>query len=325
LIFAPKNLTLVLRKTILLLLTALTLIFTVSHSSAGLGWNLAQLRQQYGNPSLDREEIGGRTGYVFTIEDHVIVAFFFKTKVSRIIYICRNGSVFNWGKARALLGANAPDAIWGDASRNEADNTDRVNGKTDGVETYYALLTEDGKMLVIWTKEDDETGRTTPKPDPPPLLSVMGSNEKNPDEIIAEQVSNPETESAPKASQPDVPTNATLSPPELRPDSVRVIHTKIRHIRPWTSMPHRQVDPETRLIALWHQSLRHAKSRGVTRFSPRTKGQRRKSDTPPRSAIDASLGEKSSTADDALEKQVRRIEPRAPLRPQKLSLRFPAL
>ncbi|MEA3146500.1 MAG: hypothetical protein QOI53_2029 [Verrucomicrobiota bacterium] len=210
------------------------------------------------------------------------------------MYICRNGSVFNWGKARALLGANAPDAIWGDASRNEADNTYRVNGTTDGVETYYARLTEDGKMLVIWTKEDDETGRTTAKPDAPPLLSVMGSNEKNPGEIVAEQVSSPESESAPKASQLDVQTSATLSPPELRPDSVRVIHTKIRHIRLWTSMPHRHVDAETRLIALWHQSLRHAKSQGVKRLSHSNKGQRRKSDTPPRSAIDAVLGRKAA-------------------------------
>ena len=264
------------RKTILSLLTALSLIFTVSHSSAGLGLTLAQFRQQYGNPSLDQEEIGGRTGYVFAKEDYVIVAFFLKTKVSRIMYICRNGSVFNWGKARALLGANAPDAIWGDASRNEADNTYRVNGTTDGVETYYARLTEDGKMLVIWTKEDDETGRTTAKPDAPPLLSVMGSNENNPGEIVAEQVSSPESESAPKASQLDVQTSATLSPPELRPDSVRVIHTKIRHIRLWTSMPHRHVDAETRLIALWHQSLRHEKFRGVTRFAYSNKGATKK-------------------------------------------------
>jgi hypothetical protein len=97
-------------------------------------------------------------------EDYVIVAFFLKTKVSRIMYICRNGSVFNWGKARALLGASAPDAIWGDASRNEADNTYRVNGTTDGVETYYARLTEDGKMLVIWTKETMRQEEQLPYP-----------------------------------------------------------------------------------------------------------------------------------------------------------------
>jgi hypothetical protein len=273
---SQESLMLVPRKTILSLLTALSLIFTVSHSSAGLGWTLAQLRQQYGTPTLDREEIGRRTGYVFTKEDYVIVAFFLKTKVSRIVYICRNGSVFNWGRARALLGANAPDAIWGDASRNEAEKTYRVNGTTDGVETYYALLTEDGKMFAIWTKEDDETGRTTPKPDAPQPLSVIGSNEKSTGEIIAEPVSSPESESAPKASRPDVQANATLSPSELRPDSVRVIRTKIRHIRLRTSMPHRHIDAEARLIALWHQSLRHEKSRGVTRVSHSNKGATKK-------------------------------------------------
>ena len=125
-------------------------------------------------------------------------------------------------------------------------------------------------------KEDDETGRTTAKPDAPPLLSVMGSNENNPGEIVAEQVSSPESESTPKASRPDVQANATLLPPELRPDSVQVIHTKIRHIRLRTSMPHRQVDAETRLIALWHQSLRHEKFRGVTRFAYSNKGATKK-------------------------------------------------
>ena len=80
----------------------------------------------------------------------------------RIVYICPSGSVFDWGRARALLGANAPDAIWSYASKNEVDNTYRVNGTKDGVETYYASLTDDGKMLVIWTKEDDEAGRTSP-------------------------------------------------------------------------------------------------------------------------------------------------------------------
>jgi hypothetical protein len=72
------------------------------------------------------------------------------------MYICRSGSVFDWGRARALLRANAPDAIWADAFKNEADNSYWVNGTKHGVETYYASLTDDGTMLVIWTKEDDE-------------------------------------------------------------------------------------------------------------------------------------------------------------------------
>jgi hypothetical protein len=151
------------RKTILLLMAVLSLILTTSHSHAGLGWTLAQFQQQYGKPVLNQEQIAGRIGYVFKGEDYIIAAFLINRQVSRIIYICRSGPVFSWGRARALLGANAPDAIWADASKNETDNSYRVNGTKDGVETYYASLTDDGKMLGIWTKEDDEAGRTRPK------------------------------------------------------------------------------------------------------------------------------------------------------------------
>ena len=56
--------------------------------------------------------------------------------------------------------------------------THRANTK-DSVETYYAPLTDDGKMLVIWTKDDDAAGRTSPKLDTSPLSRVMGPNEKS--------------------------------------------------------------------------------------------------------------------------------------------------
>jgi hypothetical protein len=121
--------------TIPLLMATLGLILTASHSHAGLGWTLAQFKQQYGKPVLNQEQIAGRIGYVFTAEDYIIAAFFLNRQVSRIMYICRNDSVFNWGRARALLRANAPDAIWADASKNEADNSYRVNGTKDGMET----------------------------------------------------------------------------------------------------------------------------------------------------------------------------------------------
>ena len=45
-----ESLTLVVRKTIRLLMIAFSLILTVSHSQAGLGWTLAQFKQQYGKP-----------------------------------------------------------------------------------------------------------------------------------------------------------------------------------------------------------------------------------------------------------------------------------
>jgi hypothetical protein len=42
-------------------------------------------------------------------------------------------------------------------------------------------------MLVIWTKEDEEATRTTPKLDTATLSSVMVSNEKSTGEITAGQ------------------------------------------------------------------------------------------------------------------------------------------
>ena len=264
------------RKTIPLLIATLGLILTASHSHAGLGWTLARFKQQYGKPVLNQEQIEGRIGYVFTAEDYIIAAFFLNRQVSRIMYICRNDSVFNWGRARALLRANAPDAIWADASKNEADHTYRVNGTKDGVETYYASLTGDGKMLVIWTKEDDEAGRTSPKLDTPLLSSVMGSNEKSTGEITAGQVPSVDSGLTPKINHSDVQANATSRSPSQPPDSPHAAHTKIPHVRLRSSMHPRYVDVKTRLVMLWHQSLRHEKSRGGRLFSNSNKGARKK-------------------------------------------------
>src|SRR6202022_3995824 len=206
----------------------------------------------------------------------IIAAFFLNRQVSRIMYICRNDSVFNWGRARALLRANAPDAIWADASKNEADHTYRVNGTKDGVETYYASLTDDGKMLVIWTKEDNEAGRTSPKLDTPPLSSVMGSNEKSTGDITAGQAPSIDSGLTPKINHPDVQANAPSWSPSQRPESAHAAHTKIPNVRLRSSMHHRYVDVKTRLIALWHHSLRHEKSRAGPAFSNLNCGGRKK-------------------------------------------------
>ena len=271
---AQESLTLVARKTISLI-AVFSLILTASHSHAGLGWTLAQFKQQYGKPVLNQEQIAGRIGYVFTGEDYIIAAFFLNRQASRIIYICPSGSVFDWGRARALLGANAPDAIWSDASKNEVDNTYRVNGTKDGVGAYYASLTDDGKMLVIWTKEDDEAGKTRPALNTSPLSSVMGSNEKSTGEITTGQTPSIDSGLTPKINHPDVQANGTSWSPSQRPDSAQAAHTKIRK-RPRSSMHPRYVDVKTRLIALWHQSLRHEKSRGGTLSSNSNKGAKKK-------------------------------------------------
>jgi hypothetical protein len=211
------SLTLVARKTIQLLMAALILILSASHSQAGLGWTLEQFKQQYGNPVLDQEQIAGRIGYVFTGEDYIIAAFFHDTQVSRILYICRGGSVLDWERARALLRANAPDTNWDDASKNEADNSYRVNGTKDGLESYHASLAEDGQMLAIWTQEDDEAVRAKPSIDTPPVPSVVGSN------------------------HPDVPANATSTSPTKRPASAHASRAKIARAKLGSSMSRREI------------------------------------------------------------------------------------
>jgi hypothetical protein len=270
---AQESLTLVARKSVPLLMAAFSLILTASHAHAGLGWTLAQFKEQYGEPVLNQEQIAGRIGYVFKGKEYAIAAFFLNRKASRILYICRSGSVFSWATARALLDANAPDAIWADPFKNEADNFYRVNATKDGVETYYATLTDDGMMLAIWTKEDDEAGRTSPKLDTLPLSSVMGWNEKSTREITAGQAPSIDSGLTPKINQPDVQANATSRSPAQQPNSATAAHTKAPHR---SSVHRRYVDVKTRLIALWHQSLKHEKSRDGTLFSNSNKGARKK-------------------------------------------------
>src|SRR5262249_48642884 len=109
----------VIHKVTLAFMATLSLIAGAINSQAGLGWTLGKAKQQYGKVVF-QELIVRRTGYVFTPEDYIIAAFFLKAQVSRILYICRSGSGFDWGRAKALLRANAPDAVWSDAVKNEA-------------------------------------------------------------------------------------------------------------------------------------------------------------------------------------------------------------
>ena len=143
--------------------------------------------------------------------------------------------------------------------------THRANTK-DSVETYCASLTDDRKMLVIWTKEDDEAGRTSPKLDTPPLSGVTGSNEKSTGEITAGQASSIDSGLTPKINHPHVQANAISRSSSQPPDSGQAAHTKIPNVRFRSSMHPRYVGVKTRLIALWHQSPRHEKSPGGTLF-----------------------------------------------------------
>ena len=133
--------------------------------------------------------------------------------------------------------ANAPDAIWDDASKNEADNSYRVNGTKDGVESYYASLTDDGKMLAIWTREDNEAGRTKPRLDTPSVSSVVGSNEKSTGEVTAGHVPSIDSELTPEINHPDVQANATSSSPAQRPASAHAVRTKVARDKLRSSCP----------------------------------------------------------------------------------------
>ncbi len=143
-----------------------------------------------------------------------------------------------------------------------------------------------------------------PKLDTPPLSSVMDSNEKSTGEITAGQAPSIDSGSTPEINQPDVQANATSWSPSQRPDSAHATHTKIFNVRLRSSKHPRYVDVKTRLIALWHQSLRHEKSRGGTCFRTRTKGQGRKSVTPPRGAIDAAKTPTATNIDLKLNPQM---------------------
>src|SRR6202044_231884 len=123
------------------------------------------------------------------------------------------------------------------ASKNEADNSYRVNGRKDGVESYYASLTDDGKMLAIWTKEDDEAGRAKPGLDRPSVSSVAGSNEKSTGEVTAGHVPSTDSELTPEIDHSEVPANATASSPAERPDSAQAFRTKIARVKLRSSVP----------------------------------------------------------------------------------------
>jgi hypothetical protein len=247
----------IVRKIIQLASFAFSLILFASHSQAHLGWTLTQFKQQYGQPILAQAQIAGRTGYVFTGEDCLIAAFFRDTQVSRVLYIRRGGSVFDWGTARALLIANAPDAVWDDASRNEADKSYRVNGLKDGVESYYASLTDDGQMLAIWTKEDDQAGRT--KADTPSVSSVIASNEKSTGQVTAAPGRSSGTESGSEKNDPAAATAAAASPEDPAPtpaSPTKIVPTA--PVKRRSSASHREASHvehlETKVRRLSHRS-----------------------------------------------------------------------
>jgi hypothetical protein len=109
------------------------------------------------------------------------------------------------------------------------------------------------------------------KANPAAISDIGGSNKKRTAEIASGQATNVDLGLIP--NQPNVLGNVTPSSPPERTDSARVIHTKTPSGRYRSSIRRSIVDVRSRLIALWHQSLRE-KSRGWTPFSNSDKWQR---------------------------------------------------
>src|ERR1700730_7399449 len=107
------------------------------------------------------------------------------------------------------------------------------------------------------------------------ISKAVGSDEKSTGEIAAGQPTSDGRELTIERNQPDGQANATSWSPAQRLDSAPVIHTKTPKTRIWSSAHPRYVDVKTRLLALWHQSLRREKSRGWTLLLNSNKWQRK--------------------------------------------------
>jgi hypothetical protein len=103
----------------------------------------------------------------------------------------------------------------------------------------------------------------------------MGSDRKSLSEITSGQATSVDHGLNPEINHSDVQANATSWSPAQRPGSARVI-IKNPNVRLRSSVHPRYVDVKTRLLALWHQSLRHEKARGWTLFSKSNKPQKEK-------------------------------------------------
>jgi hypothetical protein len=127
------------------------------------------------------------------------------------------------------------------------------------------------------TEARQTTGDLLLNANPVASSDVMGSNEKSTGEITSGQATSVDRGLTSEIKHPDTQANATSWSPAHGSDSAQVIRPKIPNVRYWTSVRPRYVDVKTRLIALWHQSLkRNEKSRGWNLFSNSNKWRKKK-------------------------------------------------
>jgi hypothetical protein len=110
-----------------------------------------------------------------------------------------------------------------------------------------------------FTEEPTQTstsGELLPNANPAVNSDVVGSNGGSTSQITSGPASRINQGFTPETINPGDHANTTSWSPATRPDSARVIHTKIADVKLRSSVRPRYVDVKTRLIALWHQSLR---------------------------------------------------------------------
>ena len=139
-----------------------------------------------------------------------------------------------------------------------------------------ALLEYQPKADDLTKEASQTTDSVSLNANPSALGNGAGSNGQSTNEITSRQATSVDHEFTPETKQSDVRANATSWAPANRSDSARVIRPKIPDVKYRSSVRPRYVDVKTRLIALWHQSLRGEKSRGWTPFSNSNEWRRKK-------------------------------------------------
>ena len=138
-----------------------------------------------------------------------------------------------------------------------------------------ALIGRDPKVDDLTGESSQTTSNILPNANPVAVSQIVDSNEKSTDEITSVQATKVDSGLTSGTNQPDMQANTTLWSSAQRPDPAAVIHTKISNVRVRSSLHPRYVDVKTRLVALWHQSLRREKSRRWSLFSSSDQSRRK--------------------------------------------------
>jgi hypothetical protein len=147
------------KQKILILFALATLLITIKHSRAGLGWSFDECVQHYGQTTQpNTRTASGRVLCVFSVKGYDIDAFFMSNTVSRIAYISPIG--FDKAGVEEFLATNGPGAAWEGPYKDNSDGSYRWHSTKDGAPAYAASLNHERHSLLIWTKEDDDFGRT---------------------------------------------------------------------------------------------------------------------------------------------------------------------